>query len=133
MNCWLVEDDPLTLVDSGPNSATSLEALEGALREHGRRVEDLERIVVTHQHMDHIGLVALLVRRSGAEVCGLDRLAPWLEHYSASMREDDTFAQAVMRRNGVPEELVLALGALSAAFRAWGAAVTVTRPLADGR
>ena len=28
-----------------------------ALRDHGRRVEDLERIVVTHQHIDHIGLV----------------------------------------------------------------------------
>ena len=132
VNCWLVEDDPLTLVDTGPNSATSLEALENALRDHGRRVEDLERIVVTHQHMDHIGLAALLVRRSGAEVCALDRLAPWLGEYSASMRQDDAFAQAVMRRNGVPEELVLALVALSTGFRAWGAAATVTRPLAHG-
>jgi glyoxylase-like metal-dependent hydrolase (beta-lactamase superfamily II) len=132
VNCWLVEDDPLTLVDSGPNSATSLEALEDALREHGRRAEDLERIVVTHQHMDHIGLVAVLVRRSGAEVCALDRLAPWLADYSASMRSDDVFAQAVMRRNGVPEELVLALVALTTGFRAWGAAATVTRPLGAG-
>jgi glyoxylase-like metal-dependent hydrolase (beta-lactamase superfamily II) len=132
VNCWLVEDDPLTLVDSGPNSATSLEALEDALREHGRRVEDLERIVVTHQHMDHIGLVALLARRSGAEVCALDRLAPWLAGYSASMRADDAFAQAVMRRNGVPEELVLALVALTTGFRAWGAAAEVTHPLPDG-
>ena len=132
VNCWLVEDDPLTLVDTGPNSATSLEALENALRDHGRRVEDLERIVVTHQHMDHIGLAALLVRRSGAEVCALDRLAPWLGEYSASMRQDDAFAQAVMRRNGVPEELVLALLAVTTGFRAWGAATTVTRPLAHG-
>ena len=38
------------------------------------------------------------------------------------MREDDAFAQAVMRRNGVPEELVLALRALTPGFRAWGAA-----------
>jgi glyoxylase-like metal-dependent hydrolase (beta-lactamase superfamily II) len=132
VNCWLVEDEPLTLVDTGPNSATSLEALENALGDRGRRVEDLERIVVTHQHMDHIGLAALLVRRSGAEVCALDRLAPWLEHYSASMRGDDAFAQAVMRRNGVPEELVLALVALTTGFRAWGAAAQVTQRLRDG-
>ena len=50
INTYLIEDDPLTLVDVGPNSGTSLTALEDALGEHGRRIEDLERIVVTHQH-----------------------------------------------------------------------------------
>src|SRR5258705_7477844 len=75
VNCYLVEDDPLTLVDAGPNSATSLTALEAALAEHGRRIEDLERIVITHQHIDHIGLVAILADRSAAEVCALEALA----------------------------------------------------------
>jgi glyoxylase-like metal-dependent hydrolase (beta-lactamase superfamily II) len=132
VNCYLVEDDPLTLVDTGPNSATSLTVLEGALAEHGRRVEDLERIVVTHQHMDHIGLVDILATRSGAEVCALDVLAPWLREYAAAMHADDEFAEAVMRRHGIPDELVLALRAITAGFRAWGAAATVTHPLADG-
>src|SRR3979411_2733714 len=71
VNCYLIEDDPLTLLDTGPNSATSLTALEAAFNAHGHRVEDLERIVVTHQHIDHIGLVEILARRSGAEVCAL--------------------------------------------------------------
>ena len=122
VNCYLVEDDPLTLVDTGPNSATSLTVLEAALGEHGRRVEDLERIVVTHQHMDHIGLVDILATRSGAEVCALDVLAPWLREYSQAMHADDDFAEVVMRRHGIPDELVLALRAITAGFRAWGAA-----------
>jgi glyoxylase-like metal-dependent hydrolase (beta-lactamase superfamily II) len=132
VNCYLVEDDPLTLVDTGPNSATSLTVLEAALGEHGRRVEDLERIVVTHQHMDHIGLVDILATRSGAEVCALDALAPWLREYARAMNADDDFAEVVMRRHGIPDELVLALRAITAGFRAWGAAATVTHPLADG-
>ena len=132
VNCYLVEDDPLTLVDTGPNSATSLTVLEAALGEHGRRVEDLERIVVTHQHMDHIGLVDILATRSGAEVCALAALAPWLREYGRAMHADDEFAEAVMRRHGIPDELVLALRAITAGFRAWGAAATVTHPLADG-
>ncbi len=132
VNCYLVEDDPLTLVDTGPNSATSLTVLEAALAEHGRRVEDLERIVVTHQHMDHIGLVDILATRSGAEVCALDVLAPWLSEYGRAMHADDEFAEAVMRRHGIPDELVLALRAITAGFRAWGAAATVTHPLSDG-
>jgi glyoxylase-like metal-dependent hydrolase (beta-lactamase superfamily II) len=48
VNCYLIEDDPLTLVDTGPNSGKALDALERALREHGRAIEDLERIVITH-------------------------------------------------------------------------------------
>lgn len=132
VNVYLVEDDPLTLVDAGPNSATSLLELEAALDRHGRRVEDVERIVLTHQHLDHAGLVATLVERSGAEVCALDALGPWLARFDDSMEEADAFAAAVMLRHGIPSDTVLALRGVTRQFRAWGASATVTRPLADG-
>ena len=132
VNCYLVDDDPLTLVDTGPNSGTSLTALEAALAEHGRRVEDLERIVITHQHMDHFGLLAILADRSGAEVCALDRLAPWLARFGDSSEAEDAFAEAIMLRHGIPDDMVMVLRALSRQYRAWGATATVTTLLADG-
>lgn len=132
VNCYLVEDDPLTLVDAGPNSATSLTTLEAALAERGRRVEDLERIVLTHQHIDHIGLVDILARRSGAEVCALEALGPWLANYKREMEEGDRFSSEIMLRNGIPQDVVHALRTVSASFRAWGAAATVTRTLGEG-
>jgi glyoxylase-like metal-dependent hydrolase (beta-lactamase superfamily II) len=132
VNCYLIEDEPLTLVDAGPNSATSLTALEAALQTHGHRVEELERIVVTHQHIDHIGLVEIIAKRSGAEVCALDLLAPWLADYKREMEEGDSFSAEIMLRNGIPQDIVYALRAVSASFRAWGAAAHVTKPLADG-
>ena len=130
VNAYLIEDDPLTLLDTGPNSGKSLDRLERALAEHGRKVEDLELIVVSHQHMDHLGLVDILQRRSGAEVAALDALAPWMADYADRMAADDVFAEDIMRRHGVPEEIAIALRAVSSAFRGWGAAATVTRPLA---
>jgi glyoxylase-like metal-dependent hydrolase (beta-lactamase superfamily II) len=132
VNTYLVEDDPLTLVDAGPNSGTSLTTLEAALAQHGRRIEDLERIVLTHQHIDHIGLAQILAERSGAEVCALDALAPWLARYGSAMEEDDRFAEALMLRNGIPKDIAIALRAVTGTFRAWGAPVTVTTPLAAG-
>jgi glyoxylase-like metal-dependent hydrolase (beta-lactamase superfamily II) len=132
VNCYLVEDDPLTLVDTGPNSGTSLTVLEAALARHGRRVEDLERIVVTHQHIDHIGLVQILADRSGAEVCALDALAPWLARYSEVMEGDDAFAEAILLRHGIPQDIAIALRSVTRSFRAWGASCTVTTSLADG-
>jgi glyoxylase-like metal-dependent hydrolase (beta-lactamase superfamily II) len=132
VNCYLIDDDPLTLVDTGPNSGTSLDVLGLALAEHGRRIEDLELIVLSHQHMDHLGLASILARRSGAQVAALDLLAPWVARYGEAMESDDLFAARVMTEHGIPEDVRLALLAASHAYRALGAASTVTRPLADG-
>jgi glyoxylase-like metal-dependent hydrolase (beta-lactamase superfamily II) len=132
VNCYLIEDDPLTLVDTGPNSGKALDELEQALREHGRRIEDLERIVITHQHLDHLGLVGILARRSGAEVCTLDLLAPVMEEFGAHAERDDELAEALMLRHGIPRDVVTALRSVSRSYRAWGGSAPVDRPLADG-
>jgi glyoxylase-like metal-dependent hydrolase (beta-lactamase superfamily II) len=132
VNCYLIEDEPLTLIDTGPNSGKSLDDLERALAAHGRRIEDLELIVVTHQHMDHLGLLEILARRSGAEVASFHLLGPYLADFSRSAAADDEFAQAVMRRHGVPDDLATVLGSLAAAFRAFGSSGHVTRELHDG-
>lgn len=132
VNAYLIEDTPLTLVDSGPNSAKALDELEQALAAHGHRVEDIELLVITHQHIDHFGLAGILARRSGAEVAALDEVAPFLASYGQEAELDDLFAERLMLRHGIPPEVVTVLRAVSAGFRAWGAAVEVTRPLADG-
>ncbi len=132
VNCWLIEDDPLTLVDTGPNSGKALDELEQALAAHGRRVEDLERIVLTHQHVDHEGLIGVLARRSRAEVCVLDRLAPLVEDFSAAQEADDELAERLMLRHGIPREVVMAVRSVARTFRGWGAAAEVTTRLPDG-
>jgi glyoxylase-like metal-dependent hydrolase (beta-lactamase superfamily II) len=132
VNAYLIEDSPLTLVDSGPNSAKALDELEQALAARGHAIEDIELLVITHQHMDHFGLASILARRSGAEVAALDRLAPYLASYGEQTDLDDRFAEQTMLRHGIPPEIVTALRAVSAGFRAWGSQVEVTRPLADG-
>jgi glyoxylase-like metal-dependent hydrolase (beta-lactamase superfamily II) len=132
VNVYLIEDEPLTLVDSGPNSGSSLDVLERSLGELGHAVGDIERIVVTHQHIDHIGLVQILARRSGAEVVALDRLVPFLERYREEAAAEDDFATATMLRHGISEEVARALASVSLAFRAWGAGASVDRALHAG-
>jgi glyoxylase-like metal-dependent hydrolase (beta-lactamase superfamily II) len=132
VNLFLIEDDPLTLVDAGPNSGTSLDELDRQLRALGRSIADLERIVITHQHIDHIGLVRIAAERSGAEVVALDRLVPLVEGYSAEAAADDEFATEAMLRHGIPEDVTSALRSVSQAFRAWGSRAEVTRVVAEG-
>ncbi len=132
INTYLVDDDPLTLVDTGPNSGVALDELERGLAEHGRRVEDLERIVITHHHPDHEGLLGVLHRRSGAEVCALDRATDWLADWQGQMKLDDIHAANLMRQHGVAPETVQVLEAMAQGFRAWGSSAPVDRALADG-
>jgi glyoxylase-like metal-dependent hydrolase (beta-lactamase superfamily II) len=132
VNVYLIKDDPLTLVDAGPNSATSFDELTTGLAALGHRLEDIELVILTHQHIDHLGLVSLVAQRSGAEVAAIDVAVPFVENYSEEAQKDDEFARGVMLRNGMPEDVVGALSAVSQAFRAWGARADITRVLRDG-
>ena len=132
VNTYLLEGEPLTLVDSGPNSGKALDELERQLEALGHRIEDLELVIITHQHIDHLGLVDIVAKRSGAEVAALDLLAPFVENFGDDAERDDEEAAALMRRHGISEEVVTALRQVTGSFRAWGSKAKVTRPLHDG-
>jgi glyoxylase-like metal-dependent hydrolase (beta-lactamase superfamily II) len=132
VNCYLIDDSPLTLVDTGPNSGKSLDELSRQVADAGYALEDIELIVISHQHIDHLGLVEIVASHSGAEVAAIDVVVPFVERYGEDATRDDEYAGNLMLRYGIPEEIVVALRSVSASFRAWGASAKVTRPLADG-
>ena len=132
VNCYLLEDEPLTLVDTGPNSGKALDELERQLSALGHSLEDLELVVLTHQHIDHLGLVEIIAARSGAEVAAIDVVVPFVENFGDDIELDDRFAADLMLRHGIPEDVVIALRSVSRSFRAWGAKAEVSRPLHDG-
>ena len=132
VNVYLIEDEPLTLVDAGPNSGTSLDELQRGIAGLGHALEDIGLVILTHQHIDHLGLIQLVATRSGADVAAIDVAVPCVQNFGEEAQADDDFARDVMLRHGIPEDVVTALQSVSRAFRAWGARVEVTRPLRDG-
>ena len=132
VNCYLIDDEPLTLVDTGPNSGKALDELQRQLGDLGHSIDDIGLVVLTHQHVDHVGLAEIIVQHSGAEVAALDRAVNRLANFSEDAELDDRFAAELMLRSGIPENVVVALQSVSASFRGWGSKVRVTRPLADG-
>ncbi len=68
VNVYLIEGERgRTLVDSGLHTDDGERALRAGLAEAGTRIDEIERVFVTHLHPDHIGLAGTL-ERSGAEV-----------------------------------------------------------------
>ncbi|WP_234437636.1 MBL fold metallo-hydrolase [Streptomyces sp. WM6368] len=60
------DGEALTLIDAG--RAGSAAEIERAIRSLGRAPEQLERIVLTHCHRDHVGAAGELAARWGARV-----------------------------------------------------------------
>jgi glyoxylase-like metal-dependent hydrolase (beta-lactamase superfamily II) len=132
VNCYLIEGEPLTLIDTGPNSGKALDDLQHQLAERGHSIEDLELVILTHQHIDHIGLAEIIAARSGADVAAIDVAVNFLENFGEDAERDDQFAVELMLSHGISEDVVTALQSVSRSFRAWGSRPKVTRPLHDG-
>jgi glyoxylase-like metal-dependent hydrolase (beta-lactamase superfamily II) len=60
VNVYLIAEDPVTLIDTGPKTREALEALHEGLRRARVRMHDVKRIVLTHAHEDHCGLAKTL-------------------------------------------------------------------------
>ncbi len=130
---WLLTDGPLTLVDTGPAGAETLHVLDRRIGELGYAVEDLDAIVLTHEHADHVGLCSLLAARSGADVVAIDALAGRLADPSGYGDRESVFMAESLHRHGMRREVTVALQAMQRAHLAWaGGAVTVTDPVASG-
>jgi glyoxylase-like metal-dependent hydrolase (beta-lactamase superfamily II) len=128
----LIEDEPLTLVDTGANLATTLLDLEAALRERGHELADLGRIVVTHQHLDHAGLIGPLAAASGAEVCAIAGLDSWLCDGPAGNDGDERFALAVLAAHGAPAAQMTTYEGARRGLSGFASTAPEVRAMADG-
>ena len=132
VNVYLAEGEPLTLIDTGPKWGPARAALEAGLAEHGCRVEDLRRLIITHHHADHMGLAGEIVARSGAEVLTHTYNAPWLADYAAERTRHRPFFDAFWTVSGVPDEIAAAMEASGVDIARWVDPVAPTQLLEEG-
>jgi glyoxylase-like metal-dependent hydrolase (beta-lactamase superfamily II) len=101
VNVHLIEGTPLTLVDTGPKTPEALEALRDGLHALGRRIEDIERVVLTHMHEDHCGLATTIHRASGATIFA----HPWEANRLRGYDERHLYV-SLFERAGVPQDVI---------------------------
>jgi len=132
VNAYLIEDDPLTLIDGGPNTATAFVELERQLDQLGYAIADLELILVTHQHMDHLGLTSILAERANASIGAFAELARYLGDFHHYAERDDSYGEKLMLRHGVSADVAHVLYGTMHAIRSYGTGADVDRKLEDG-
>lgn len=132
VNCYLIEGDPLTLIDAGPRSGQAMAALEEAVEATGHSIDQIELVVATHEHIDHIGNIKTVARRSGAGVAALDLAVERLGDFDRQAMAENGMAVELMIRNGVSEEIATRLRSIAETYRDLGDDVPVDMPLAAG-
>lgn len=101
INVYLVVDDPITLVDTGPKTDQAVAALREQLSKLGFKTEDVKRIILTHTHEDHCGLAGMLQGESGARVY----VHEWELHNISDHRQTRVDPDLLKRTGATGEEL----------------------------
>jgi glyoxylase-like metal-dependent hydrolase (beta-lactamase superfamily II) len=102
MNVYFIDDSPKTLVDAGIKTEASFETLRKGLETIGYSLNSIERILITHGHIDHYGQ---------AKKISLLSSAPIYIHSIEYGKIRSTihslgFLKSIMLRNGIPGGLV---------------------------
>lgn len=128
VNAYLLPGPPVTLVDCGPKTPETVAALRDGLENAGCALRQIERLVITHGHIDHFGLAATVTAESGAEVCAHPADLP-------KLAGDRAFAEpmrALMGGAGFPAGVAETMLEALRRYRGQFDPVTPSRLLNDG-
>jgi glyoxylase-like metal-dependent hydrolase (beta-lactamase superfamily II) len=100
-----VEDGRFLLVDGGANTEDAWRALDGGVREVAGGWGRVALHLVTHMHLDHVGLVQKVREASGASLLMGALDAERAAHAEAHPEEEEAYRTALVCLAGAPEEL----------------------------
>ena len=111
-NCYLVMTDPITLLDTAsgwePANQEFSKCFEGISEQFGEKVtlKDVDRVIITHAHIDHFGGVNFIMGESGAELCIHELDASAIEHFRERLLYSTTSVHLFLMRSGMSKERV---------------------------
>jgi hydroxyacylglutathione hydrolase len=78
VNCYLLKEEKYILIDTGVPGQEK--AFFRGLENAGVLPERIELVIITHGHMDHIGMASVVKERTGAKLAIHEREVDWLEN-----------------------------------------------------
>lgn len=114
VNCYLLTDAPVTVIDPGMLYLGTVDTLTAAIEHAGLEVTDIEVVVVTHGHPDHFGAAGWLADKADAQVLtGRDELPKLLE------TRDRAQLLSLIGSFGIPDNELAMFPAFYAAVKEW--------------
>ncbi|UOR12385.1 MBL fold metallo-hydrolase [Halobacillus amylolyticus] len=129
VHTYLLEGEMLTLVDAGIKTKEAWKSLQVQLKQLGYRSQDVEQIILTHHHPDHMGLIEYFphVRNVAAH----PKLRPWLEREDRFFIKYEQFFEEMYFEAGVPSSYFHLLKGLRKPLQ-WSSQGTLSQELLEG-
>ncbi len=99
VNVYLIKGEKLTLIDVGPNTDDAWVELEKSVRDHGFMMSEIDQIVLTHHHPDHVGLLDRF--RPNIEIYAHPFSQRWMYRTEAFWKQHDEFFQSLFLEAGL--------------------------------
>lgn len=103
VNCYLIPGEQLTLIDCGLYSKENWKIFQEKINEHGYQVQDLEQVIITHEHLDHIGLLPEIMANSNAVIRVPKSIKGWFTQPQKMRQAIRTFNEKLFSTLGFPE------------------------------
>ena len=101
VNLFLVKAERLTLVDSGIKTESALHTFKYLVKELGYEPTDIEQVILTHHHPDHVGLLNYMPH---VEVYGHIYCEKWIDLNQLKINDIASFYINIYQTMGVPEQ-----------------------------
>jgi glyoxylase-like metal-dependent hydrolase (beta-lactamase superfamily II) len=135
INAYLIKDDPITLLDSGVKTGEAEEALRAGLKARGLGFGDVERLVITHSHLDHYGLMAAIAAEGNPKVFAHPLEVFDIESelgYASQDDERNNRVESFLVESGLPKDKLFLILTRHPVFQELRRAVKVTDLVEDG-
>jgi glyoxylase-like metal-dependent hydrolase (beta-lactamase superfamily II) len=130
VNLYLLEGEPLTLIDAGPLTDDAFETLQEGLRQLGYSVRDIEQLVITHAHHDHFGQARRIVEESGASLLSFRENRYPLVEFDTWWDKRMAYVADLMIKEGAPPDSLHEMEAIRSIGQ-YAAPVSELTPLND--
>ncbi|WP_180954490.1 MBL fold metallo-hydrolase [Bacillus sp. V5-8f] len=105
VNVFLIYGEKLTLVDCGRNIDSAWRQFNLALKDRGLTIMDIEQIVLTHHHDDHVGFLDRLVYLNPVPIYAHKNCRPYLTKDEGHFAGGTQFFINFYKEFGIPEEV----------------------------
>ena len=85
VNCIIIFGEKIILIDTGTkNNAGNIFSY---IKKNGRGIEDIETVLLSHSHPDHIGSAAEIKKKTGCRVLAHESERNWIENIDTQVKE----------------------------------------------
>ncbi|MEH7383066.1 MBL fold metallo-hydrolase [Bacillus sp. JJ1533] len=99
VNVYVVKGETLTLIDAGAKTEVAWQSFNEQLTQLGYKPSDIEQIVITHHHPDHVGLLDYF--NSNIPIIGHPKNQPWISQDKQFFADNEPFYKELFTQLGL--------------------------------